>query len=332
MAKLSLEERRELYKYRRMGAGVRELARTLHRSPSTISEELKRNAPELSRGADYIELAHRASAAARERRRHASSRMRLKSKAVQTAVVYLLTKRRWTPERIAGYLKRNHAEHYVCDESIYQWLYKERKELVRYLPVASQRKRRKRTNPRKPRFKEPAAPKTSISERPEAINNRSEFGHWEGDLIEGARRSSHSDVILSLVERKSRFAVYVRLPNKEASTMYKALKAFFEDLPVDLRRSITLDNGPENALFEQLSAEIGIKVYFCHAYASHEKGSVENSNRDCRKFVPKGICLSLIDDKLLSHAEWYRNSLPMKCLGFATPRETFMEALTALAH
>lgn len=114
--------------------------------------------------------------------------------------------------------------------------------------------------------------------------------------------------------------------------MYKALKAFFEDLPLDLRRSITLDNGPENALFERLSAEIGIQVYFCHAYASYEKGGVENSNRDCRKFVPKRICLSLIDDKLISQAEWYRNSLPMKCLDFATPRQTFMVALTALAH
>ena len=330
--KLSLEERRQLYKFRRMGAGVRELARTLHRSPSTISEELKRNASGINRSTDYIELAHQAQELSAARRSHASSRMRLKSKAIQTAVVYLLSKRRWTPERISGYLKRSHQGHYVCDESIYQWIYSEREDLVRFLPVAGKRKRKKRTNSRKPRFKEPAAPKVSISERPEVINTREEFGHWEGDLVEGSSRSSCRDVVLSLLERKSRFAVFVRLPNKESSTIYTALKAFFEDLPIDLRRSITLDNGVENAQHYRLTTELGMQVYFCHAYASYEKGQVENSNRDFRKFVPKGICLSVIEDKLIATAEWYRNSLPMKCLDFATPHHVFMGALSALAH
>jgi IS30 family transposase len=258
--------------------------------------------------------------------------MRLKSAAIRTAVTYLLIKRRWTPERIAGYLKRNHPLHYICDESIYQWMYSERKELVQFLPVAGARKRRKRTDRRKPRLKEPAAPKVSISERPEAINKRQEFGHWEGDLIEGSKRSSSSEVILSLLERKSRFAVYVKLPNKESATIYKTLKAFFEDLPLDLRRSLTLDNGVENALHFKLSSELGMQIYFCHAYASYEKGQVENSNRDCRKFVKKGVCLSLIDDRLISTAEWYRNTLPMKCLSFDTPRSVFMNALTGAAH
>lgn len=330
--KLSLEERLELYKFRRMGAGVRELARTLHRSPSTICEELKRNAPVIDRSTDYIAQAHRANDAAFARHSHASSRMRLKSKAVRVAVTYLLTKKGWTPERISGYLRRNHPEYYVCDESIYQWIYSERKELVAFLPVAGKRKRRKRTDSRKPRLKEPAAPKVSISERPEVINNREELGHWEGDLIEGSSRSSCSDVVLSLLERKSRFVVYVRLPNKESITTYTALKAFFEDLPIDLRRSITLDNGAENALHYRLVAELGMRVYFCHSYASYEKGQVENSNRDFRKFVPKGVCLSIVEDKLISSAQWYRNSLPMKCLNFATPHRTFMEALSALAH
>ncbi len=139
-------------------------------------------------------------------------------------------------------------------------------------------------------------------------------------------------MILSFLERKSRFSVYARLPNKESITVYKALKAFFEDLPVDLRRSLTLDNGSENALHERLSAELGMPIYFCHAYASYEKGAVENSNRDCRKFIPKGMCLSLVDDELIARAEAYRNSLPMKCLGFATPKKIFMEVLTDLAH
>ena len=122
--------------------------------------------------------------------------------------------------------------------------------MIRYLPVAGKRKRHKRTDPRKPRHKEPAAPKVSISERPEHINNRSEFGHWEADLIEGSRKSSHSEVILSFVERKSRFSVYARLPNKESITVYKALKAFFEDLPADVRRSLKLHGVTIPAYFE----------------------------------------------------------------------------------
>ena len=330
--KMSLEERRELYKYRRMGAGIREIARTLKRSPSTISEELKRNTAKISRDTDYIEMAHQAQRQAATRRSCASTRMRLKSPAIRTGVIFLLAKRRWTPERISGYLKRNHPEHYVCDESIYQWIYTERKELVKFLPVAGKRRRRKRTSIKPKQHRQPASPKRSIDERPEPANTRAEFGHREADLIEGTRRSTHSDVILSLLERKSRFSVYVRLANKESFTVFKALKLFFEDLPPDLRRSLTLDNGTENALHDRLTNELGIDVYFCHAYASHEKGAVENSNRDCRLFVPKGLCLSLVDDSLISQAEAYRNSRPMKCLKFNTPRAVFFEALMAVAH
>jgi len=330
--KLSLEERLEIYRYRRLGAGVREIAGTLHRSPSTICEELNRNGAVVDRNSDYISQAHAAEREARARRRSASGRTRLKSRLIQRFVSYLLCRRRWTPERISGFLRLNHPAHYVSDESIYQWIYLERKELASFLPVAGLRRRRKRTDPRRRRLKEPAAPKVSISERPEVINTREEFGHWEGDLIEGSKKSSHSDVVLSLLERKSRFAVYVRLPNKESLTIYAALKAFFEDLPVDLRRSLTLDNGVENALHHRLTRELGMEVYFCHAYASYEKGQVENSNRDFRKFVPKGICFSLVTDKRIASAEWFRNTLPMKCLHFNTPHKTFMAALTAVAH
>jgi IS30 family transposase len=258
--------------------------------------------------------------------------MRLKSKAIQTAVIYLLIKKRWTPERISGYLKRNHRDHYVCDESIYQWIYAESRELIRYLPLAGKRQRNKRSGTKKSRLKQPAAPKVRIDERPEHINDRSEIGHWEGDLIEGSRRSSCDEVILSLLERKSRLSVYVRLPNKESFTIYKALKAFFEDLPPSLRRSITLDNGVENALHSRLSKELNMQVYFCHPYASYEKGQVENSNRDFRKFIPKNLCLSIVEDSEIHKAEHYRNTLPMKCLGFNTPRKVFFEALTAAAH
>jgi IS30 family transposase len=113
--------------------------------------------------------------------------------------------------------------------------------------------------------------------------------------------------------------IYLRLPNKEAATILRALTLVFEDLPVTLRRSLTLDNGPENALHATLSAPLGMSVYFCHSYASSEKGQVENSNRDFRKFVPNGMCLSRIDDHLITTAESYRNTLPLKCLEDSLP-------------
>jgi len=124
----------------------------------------------------------------------------------------------------------------------------------------------------------------------------------------------------------------MRLANKESLTIYTALKAFFEDLPAALRRSITLDNGVENALHHRLTSELGMKVYFCHPYASDEKGQVKNSNRDFGKFAPKGTCLSLVSDKRIAAAERFRNSLPMKCLNFNTPNKTFTGALKAAAH
>jgi IS30 family transposase len=286
----------------------------------------------VDRNSDWIEQTHAAHEASKERRNIESSRMRLKSKAIQTAVEFSLIKKRWTPERISGYLKKNHPDHYICDESIYQWIYAERKELVRYLPIAGSRQRAKRSSKKKSRLRQPAAPKVSIEERPEHINQRKDFGHWEADLIEGSRRSSSSEAVLSLLERKSRFSVYVKLLNKESITMYEALKAFFEDLPCSLRQSLTLDNGVENAFHYRLSSELNMQVYFCHSYASYEKGQVENSNRDFRKFVPKNLCLSLVQDWEIHKAERYRNTLPMKCLGFETPRQQFHEALTAAAH
>lgn len=329
---LSLEERRIIYKFRRLGASRREIARTLGRSPATIIDELTRNAKHVDSNSDWIEQTHAAHNAAKERRKIASSRMRLKTKAIQTAVQYLIIKRRWTPERISGYLRKNHPEHYICDESIYQWIFEEKRELICYLPLAGRKRNTKRANTKKSRLKQPAAPKVSIDERPKHINDREEFGHWEGDLIEGSRRSFDSQVILSLLERKSRFSIYLRLPNKESETVINALIAFFEDLPPDLRKSITLDNGVENAQHSRLFNELGIKVYFCHAYASHEKGQVENSNRDFRKFVPKKMSLSIVDDFEIRKAEIYRNSLPMKCLGFSTPTQVFYSALTEAAH
>jgi len=332
MAKqLSLEERRIIYKFRRLGASRRDIARTLGRSPSTIIEELKRNAKYVDRNSDWIEQTHAAHNASIERRKIASSRMRLKSKAIQTAVAYLISKKRWTPERISGYLRRNHAEHYVCDESIYHWIYKERREMICYLPTAG-RKRHKRNGLKKSRLKQAAAPKVCISERPEHINKRRDYGHWEADLIEGSRRALDSQVIISFLERKSRFAVYLRLPDKQAETIYRACKLFFEDLPSDLRQSLTLDNGSENAWHQKLSDTLNMKIYFCRPYASFEKGQVENSNRDFRKFVPKKICLSIVDDLDIRKAEIYRNTLPMKCLGFSTPQAEFYAALSAAAH
>lgn len=332
MAKhLSLEERRIIYKFRRLGASRRDIARTLGRSPSTIIEELTRNAKHVDRNSDWIEQTHAAHNASKERRKVASSRMRLKSKAIQTAVVYLITTKRWTAERISGYLKKNHPQHYVCDESIYQWIYAERRELISYLPMAG-RKRNKRAGAKKSRLKQAAAPKVCISERPEHINSRKDYGHWEADLIEGSRRAHDSQVILSLLERKSRFAVYLRLPDKQAETVYRAYKLFFEDFPPDLRKSLTLDNGTENAMHQQLAAALNMKIYFCRPYASYEKGQIENSNRDFRKFVPKRICLSIVDDHDIRKAEIYRNTLPMKCLDFSTPKSEFYSALTAAAH
>ncbi|MEW4353551.1 IS30 family transposase [Streptococcus pneumoniae] len=154
---------------------------------------------------------------------------------------------------------------------------------------------------------------TSIEERPEEINNRSEFGHWEIDSVLGLKTAGEPS-ILTLVERKTRYAITVYLAGKKAEFVNEAVSQLLKDYPI---KSITADNGAEFATLSQLE---GVQVYYAHAYSSHERGTNENFNGLLREFIPKGKSLKFITAESLATATSAINQRPRRLLGYQSAK------------
>lgn len=165
----------------------------------------------------------------------------------------------------------------------------------------------------------------SIEERDEAVNSREEFGHWETDLVIG-QKSGDDDVLLVLLERKTRAYYTVRLPDKTPAsvmTVFRKIQAELGDRFSRVFRTITTDNGTEFAQLSELEEGTHTKVYFTHPYTSCEKGSIENHNGLLRRFVKKGKRISDYSDVAILQVELWANSLPRRILGYRTPDEAF---------
>lgn len=318
-------ERRQIWKYKKLGYGVRQIAREVERAASTVSRELKRNA---NSGEDWAAKAAQAYEMAKSRRTQANeSRTPLKSIQIQ-AYVEAKLKEGWSPELISIRLKHEKCDVTISHEAIYQWVREERPDLVQYLKIGGKSRRRRRGK-KCYRQKQPAAPKTSINERPEHIEARQEAGHWEGDLI--VSRQSHA-VLLHLRERKTRFSKIIKLPDAKAETAKRAIIEALGEYPPGLILTLTLDNGSENALHDEFSAALNVDVYFTHPYSAWEKGTIENGNKAVRQDFPKKTDFALIANNDVLRVEDRLNNRPMKCLGGMTPREAMNLELVACGH
>ena len=165
----------------------------------------------------------------------------------------------------------------------------------------------------------------SIEERPDAVDTREEFGHWETDLVIG-QKSGKDDVLLTLLERKTRDFSIIRLPDKSSDSVLNAFQKIQSELGdyfSKVFRSITTDNGSEFSRMAELEAGIGTKVYFTHPYTSCEKGSIENHNGLIRRFIPKGKRIADYSEDDILAVELWANNLPRKILGYKTPDEAF---------
>lgn len=321
---LSLEERQYLYKLREWGHGIREISRRLRRPASTVSREVRRNEVETPfllgmNGLERAKYSHEKSKARRKQCRH---RDRLKCAEIRLYVEAKL-KLGWTPELIAGRLSLDHPGLSISHEAIYQWIYIDHRDLVKYLPLAGKNKRRKRGSGRLRRLRQPAAPKRSIEVRPEVVKERMRVGDWEGDTVV-SRQSK--ECVLTLLERKSRYVIYRKLPNCSARSASEVMKAELSNVPRELRHTMTLDNGPENSGHKTVDEVLGIETYFCHPYCASERGGVENANGFFRRFFPKKTNFSLVAEEQIHQAQDARNLRPMKCLEFQTPHEVFWHA------
>ncbi|NSL56873.1 IS30 family transposase [Uliginosibacterium aquaticum] len=307
---LTREERYSITGLQRVGFSQAEIARQMGRSPSTISRELRRNSTTHD-GRYRAEKAHKY---ARARRRRA--RRRSWFSPAQWQKVESLLRQKWSPEQISGSLRVSE-EWSISHEAIYRYILRDKKaggslfKCMRIMPKL----RRKRYNSKDSRGV--LAGKRHISERSEAIEQRLQIGHWEGDTVIG--QDKHH-CILTLLERKTGYAVIKKLSARTTEQVTRAASlALIEQ--AGRFHMLTLDNGTEFHDYKTLEARFPLTCYFATPYHSWERGANENLNGLIRQYLPKGICMSKITQ---ADCDWIANELnnrPRKRHQFKTPKE-----------
>jgi transposase, IS30 family len=324
---LSEQERLHIADLHRLGRSIRTIARKMGRPASTISRELRRNADPTS-GAYHPYAAHRRAAGRRARPRPGKLAIDVE---LRTMVQELLD-RRWSPEQISQHLRHAFAdqpERHLVPETIYQAIYVQgrgqlRRELHRALRTGRAMRR-----PRRDTASNKLTDMVLISQRPAEAADRAVPGHWEGDLIIGA---SGNSAIGTLVERSTRYAMLLHLPNgKTSADVRDALIASVGTLPAQLRRSLTWDQGREMARHREFSLATDMAVYFCDPHSPWQRGSNENTNGLLRQYFPKGTDLSLHGPEDLAAVAAELNTRPRKTLEWDTPAER-LNKLLAEAH
>jgi transposase, IS30 family len=314
---LSLEDRCEIARLQAEGRSLRQIAADLDRAPSTISRELKRNRGVQAYKPGYAQEQTKA-------RRWTGSRLD-REPVLRCAVLERLAQG-WSPEQIAGRLAREAGRNVISYESIYRFIYAQIPRTKdyrwrRYLPRAkSKRGFRGRRGGSPASFIEG---RVSVAERPPAAADRKTPGHWEADLM---LFSKYGQAILTVHERKSRLLLATRPPSKAAHGVARHLVRLFENIPAQLRRTITFDNGTEFARHRMLH-RLAIKTFFCDPYAPWQKGGIENAIGRMRRFMPRKTDLATLPNKRFKALVSAYNNTPRKCLDFRTPAEAFSEVL-----
>jgi IS30 family transposase len=311
----SFEEREEIAIGLETGKSRSQIARELGRNKSSVCREIKRN------NAPVRNVKYRASQAhkrAVERKEGAHRREHLANPVIRKYVVKHIAEDGWTPELTAGRIARDLPGFSTNYESIYLFIYRHRRDLIEHL-VRGHKKRHKRSSSKTLR-KTKIPGRVDIDQRPADIETREEVGHWEADTVV-CRQSKAATAVF--VERKMRIFIAIKMEDKSAQSMHEATLKALSGLPAHLRKTITYDNGTENALHELTNSILGTKSYFCKPYHSLEKGSIENRNGILRRFFPKKFNWDLTNQEEIDKILIKINSTPMKCLGYKTPAEVF---------
>jgi len=315
-SQLDLDERIEIYRLRIEGKSHREIGCLLGRHHTTVARELSRN--RLPRAGYKPGMAdHMASV--RCQRRSRLERLRPLRDHVRDRLAM-----GWSPEQIAGRLRLEGSEHGISYESIYRFIYSRagrKHKLWRYLPH-----RKAKRGLRYFKARGAAIPdRLGIANRPKGVENRKEFGHWEGDLMQFR---SQRGALLNITERTTRLALLSPLPSKQAEPTGQAVVATLRHLPHSARRSITFDRGGEFAAYQNMKDKLGSDIWFCDPHSPWQRGTVENTNGILRRDMPRKSDIADYTNRDIEMIQLLINSTPRKCLGYKTPTEAFIENLS----
>ena len=322
---LSLQERQDIYKLRSEGLGIREIGRKIKRNCSTVSRELKRvsNHRSWARMAWYerAKLAHDGAKSRRGGKRHRV--FKLKNQHISN-YVYEKLKIGWSPEIISLRIRVDMAGQTISSETIYQYIYRADRELIKYLVRKGKSRRVRGGNRAQKRRTHCATSKRSIETRPQTVELRQEFGHLESDLIVSCNKGTKC--LQVTIERCSRYLWLRLLSDRKAATVKRSQLRCILDIPDEHRLTLTVDNGSEHAFLpelEKIFSKRGFMLYYCHPYSAWERGSVEAINGIIRRHFPKGTNFDKIDEEAVKRVENWYNDRPSPVINGLTPRECY---------
>jgi IS30 family transposase len=312
---LTLPEREDISRGIASGSSIREIARRLDRAASTVSREVTRH------GGRPVYRAQEADdqaweSALRPKKCLLALHPRLRDVVASKLILD------WSPEQVSGWLKTHYPDDEsmrVSHETIYRSLFIQargvlKKELMDHLR-SKRRMRRSRHAMASGQSRGQIVDAISIRERPAEVEDRAIPGHWEGDLLSGAKNS----YMATLVERHSRFAMLIKVSSKDTEVVVAALSRHVRKLPATLRRSLTWDRGLEMAKHKTFTVATNVKVYFCDPQSPWQRGTNENTNLLLRQYFPRGTDLSGYSQAQLDQVALRLNERPRKTLGFQTP-------------
>jgi len=323
---LTLSEREEISRGLTTKMSLRAIARSMRRSASTISREVRRNG-----GAENYRAAQ--SDAAAWDRAHRPKLCKLVGNDYLCRAISAKLTRKWSPQQIAGWLMREHPDDEgkrVSHETIYRSLFIQTRGVLKKELLAHLRATRSIRRSRHATLKRSGIGKfndaISIRDRPADVEDRAVPGHWEGDLIAGSGNS----FIATLVERHTRFVMLAKVSNKDSDSVIQALIKQSRKLPKELYRSLTWDRGCEMAGHKAFTLATDIDVFLCEPHSPWQRGSNENTNRLLRQYFPKGTNLSIHSQAKLSAVARQLNERPRKTLQYQTPAEKFNQCVASI--
>jgi IS30 family transposase len=318
---LDIQERVHLQFRLEEGWNRTTIAKEMGRHHSSVIAEIDRNGGEEHYNAWKAE--HRS-----KKSKRINARMLDQDEVLARALLGYLEDHRSPRQALVLLNRRRPSWRLPSPETIYQWMYASKTELARLALKTLTRRRKHRRNRRRAGDTRGSIPKmVTIDQRPFGPDDRSVFGHWEGDLIIGKQNRS---AVLTLEERKTRYTKVIRVANRNADTVARAIKRFIRQLPNGAMLSITWDRGKELALHQEITKATGVPIYFCDAHSPWQRGSNENTNGVLRRKLPKGTDLSWVTARDARRITRWVNRRPMKILFWGTPEEAYARELRGL--